>query len=764
MNPLASLLITLGCEVLLVVGVGLVAERLLASVRDRRRLWCAVLSAVTLLTAVELAGLRVEARRWSFLGFHATPRPTEPRWPLIEVTSPVHPVEGEPVLFLMEGQIPTIYLTESSRWPSFLAAMWLLGTLAIGFRTGHTRWRLQALLRQSQRVDLGVAGTIAGDLGLDPRRIQVREATGFTGPVAFGVLRPTVLLPRGFADRYGELELKVLLAHELAHLAARDPLWLAISDVLSGLLWWHPAVWWACRRQRAASEAAADDASSLIPGGRIALAEALVAYGHQLAAKSSPAGFGVGGLKSELAGRVTRLLSAPVTAASRLMTRMTVAGTVCALLAIGIAPWPGEGAQPAVTAALDSVGIVMGSAEVSVVNRSGVTLSNVCVSGIHFAALIGTLTPGVTTHFVVHPRGNSCTWLSYKAGGNTIDSGGMDFFNVSRLRPTLVIIGPDLKFTTPTGLKHIGVLPELATEAPSLDDASTNARRTLPDDVYPAGSWSSSTTVKTNRNANVQQREHASDSEPSSGLEDIVVPMYQIAEGLLQDVAPRLQQTLRDADPSKRDLRITVATQDLRIGLPILQSGPVPATILLQNVAKSCTIPVKWTLHGNEIVFDRIASGKWPLHLQRYQVGSAKLLAHIRGRLEKAGETPSDKNIQNEVRAFFAEHGAVFPQRIDPASGTPDPAQPKEVNVEQDERALFLSKDGDNLFVLASIPDHKRIHLALLEHAARAMPTTQALVLTNTLDAVSTKAKPADLGLIEQALVPISRHTPPIKK
>jgi hypothetical protein len=72
--------------------------------------------------------------------------------------------------------------------------MWLLGTLAIGFRTGHTRWRLQALLRQSQRVDLEVVGTLAGDLGLDPRRIQVREATGFTGPVAFGVLRPTVLL------------------------------------------------------------------------------------------------------------------------------------------------------------------------------------------------------------------------------------------------------------------------------------------------------------------------------------------------------------------------------------------------------------------------------------------------------------------------------------------------------------------------------------------------------------------------------------------
>ena len=678
MNPLASLLITLGCEVLLVVGVGLMAERLLASVRDRRRLWCAVLSVVTLLTAVELTGLRVEARRWASLGFHAAPRPTEPRWILTEVISPVHPVEGEPALFSMKGQSPTDDLTEPSRWPSFLAAMWLLGTLAIGFRTGHTRWRLQALLRQSQRVDLEVVGTIAGDLGLDPRRIQVREATGFTGPVAFGVLRPTVLLPRGFADRYGELELKVLLAHELAHLAARDPLWLAISDALTGLLWWHPAVWWARRRLRVISEVAADDASSLIPGGRIALAEALVAYGHQLAAKSSPAGFGVGGLKSELAGRVTRLLSAPVTAASRLMTRVTVAGTVCALLAIGIAPWPGEGAQPVVTAALESIGSPESKTK--------------------------TATRGITQGKAISSQTNS--------GVGSVEPDPSD----SHRQPP-----PSRDFLKP---------------------------------------------VETNLAVGGPRERSKADSTLPTALEDIVVQTFQIDEGPLQDVAQRLQQTLRDADPRKRDLRITVATQDLRIGLPILQSGPVPATILLQDVAKSCTIPVKWTLHGNEIVFDKIASGKWPLHLQRYQVGSAKLLAHIRGRLEKAGETPSDKNIQNEVRAFFAEHGAVFPQRIDPASGTPDPAQPKEVNVEQDERALFLSKDGDNLFVLASIPDHKRIYLALSVLVARAMPTTQALVVTNALDAVSTKAKPADLGFMELLLNPAfatfrRRPTPP---
>ena len=73
MNSLSSLLITLACEVALVVGVGFVAERLLPSVRDRRRLWCAVLIGVGLLAAVELAGLRVEVRRWASLGLLGTP-------------------------------------------------------------------------------------------------------------------------------------------------------------------------------------------------------------------------------------------------------------------------------------------------------------------------------------------------------------------------------------------------------------------------------------------------------------------------------------------------------------------------------------------------------------------------------------------------------------------------------------------------------------------------------------------------------------------
>lgn len=105
----------------------------------------------------------------------------------------------------------------------------------------------------------------------------------------------------------------------------------------------------------------------------------------------------------------------------------------------------------AVAAALS--GCSRGPVHVSVANRSGVTISNVCVSGTHFAVQLGTLTPGMEAQMIVHPNGDTRTWLSYEAGGQKIDAGGRDYFDVLWGHPVSVTIGADLKFTTPTGIK-----------------------------------------------------------------------------------------------------------------------------------------------------------------------------------------------------------------------------------------------------------------------------------------------------------------------
>ena len=81
-------------------------------------------------------------------------------------------------------------------------------------------------------------------------RRQVRLCIGgwLPAPVALGLLRPMVLVPADFTGQFTPAEQQVILAHELAHLAAGDPAWLLAADLLAALAWWHPAVHW-CRRR-----------------------------------------------------------------------------------------------------------------------------------------------------------------------------------------------------------------------------------------------------------------------------------------------------------------------------------------------------------------------------------------------------------------------------------------------------------------------------------------------------------------------------------
>ena len=165
-------------------------------------------------------------------------------------------------------------------------------------------------LRWSRRNRDVSVDRIAGRVGLR-RHVRLLQFEGLNAPVAFGLLRPTVLLPVGFGDRFSPVEQEAVLAHELAHLAARDPLWQLLAELCCAALWWHPAAWWLRLRLRAANEAAADEASLLVPGGPDALAGCLVALGRGLA---SPRAYGWisfegNGFRSGLGQRVERLLN-----------------------------------------------------------------------------------------------------------------------------------------------------------------------------------------------------------------------------------------------------------------------------------------------------------------------------------------------------------------------------------------------------------------------------------------------------------------------
>ena len=104
-----------------------------------------------------------------------------------------------------------------------------------------------------------------------------------------------------------------MLAHELAHLAAGDPAWQLLANLLCMLAWWHPLAWYLRHRLRAAGEAAADEASLLVPDGPGVLAACLVAMGRRLVGPPRLGWLSIEGpgFRSGLGRRVERLLSLP---------------------------------------------------------------------------------------------------------------------------------------------------------------------------------------------------------------------------------------------------------------------------------------------------------------------------------------------------------------------------------------------------------------------------------------------------------------------
>jgi hypothetical protein len=67
---------------------------------------------------------------------------------------------------------------------------------------------------------------------LHGRKIHIGLSSKLEGPVCFGLLHPTVLLPEKMYYEDSPQTLKMVLAHELAHIERRDG-WATKADVLN---------------------------------------------------------------------------------------------------------------------------------------------------------------------------------------------------------------------------------------------------------------------------------------------------------------------------------------------------------------------------------------------------------------------------------------------------------------------------------------------------------------------------------------------------
>jgi hypothetical protein len=98
----------------------------------------------------------------------------------------------------------------------------------------------------------------AGALNLELPEGCLRMSAACAVPMTWGISRKTVLLPEQAAG-WEEKRLRLVLLHELAHIARGDVLVTLLTTVAALLLWFHPLVWVMLRASARAREQACDD-------------------------------------------------------------------------------------------------------------------------------------------------------------------------------------------------------------------------------------------------------------------------------------------------------------------------------------------------------------------------------------------------------------------------------------------------------------------------------------------------------------------------
>ncbi|WP_442683681.1 TonB family protein [Stenotrophomonas sp. JC08] len=214
-------------------------------------------------------------------------------------------------------------------WPQWLLCAWLAGALLMALR----------LLAQQRRFRkaLGVLQQRSDGLW------QAQSSTGL--PAAMGLLRPMIVLPTGFEQRYSPLEQQLVLLHERIHLQRGDIAINAVLALLQCLYWFNPLLLLAQRRCREDQELSCDErVIAQMAGVRRSYGDAMLKTG--LAQSALPVGCHWQNhhpLKERIA-----MLKRPVPGKKQWLAMLVLSVTLSTIT--GYAAWAAQPGRTAVTA------------------------------------------------------------------------------------------------------------------------------------------------------------------------------------------------------------------------------------------------------------------------------------------------------------------------------------------------------------------------------------------------------------------------------
>lgn len=133
----------------------------------------------------------------------------------------------------------------------------------------RARVRLVRALRDRVAITEGEVWELTQTLAIRAqygRSIRLSTCPGLGTPIAFGILRPEICIPERALLGLDRSQRAAMLGHELAHIARRDPLWLAFFGVMVDLFAWQPLLRVARNRYQEIAEYRCDARAAELTG------------------------------------------------------------------------------------------------------------------------------------------------------------------------------------------------------------------------------------------------------------------------------------------------------------------------------------------------------------------------------------------------------------------------------------------------------------------------------------------------------------------
>jgi len=234
-----------------------------------------------------------------------------------------------------EQSSPLISMSRSSA----VVLAWGIVALILGFSYVARRLILVGRLGDRRAVPdgrlLDMLGGLARDAGLR-RTPRLTCTSRISSPIALGV--GEICVPETALTDLDLEQQRSLLAHELAHLARRDPFWLGLTSMIERVFWIQPLNRVANRQIATSAEFLCDDWAVRRTGSGVPLARCLAQVAEWI--QASPLGVPVAGMAEErslLVSRVSRLLDG-VKPSTRSRRGLAVAAIAVLIAMIVVAP------------------------------------------------------------------------------------------------------------------------------------------------------------------------------------------------------------------------------------------------------------------------------------------------------------------------------------------------------------------------------------------------------------------------------------------